>query len=259
LPAARAFTDTVMGIAGGIFRPVDRGLQQIRRVGAAIGIPADVELYRGDGAVGIGRLDVEPIAAGRRLEAQPHRLVGRKTDVTIGNAAVDLPARNSRTRSAGTTDSAVPASTARSAARRAAIAAVGSNEHHVEIGLVTLGDALVAKQRLTPISEAAGATGSTILRSTERPPVSTMRMKIWASCGRVELGGFSSFTGKPAAPLASASGRFSIGVRSFARGFLVGDAELVAGIAGPPEALGATSMSPSSCSRRPARRKGNAR
>jgi hypothetical protein len=39
-----------------------------------------------------------------------------------------------------------------------------------------------------PISAACGATGSTSLRSTARPPVSTMRMKISASCGRVDVG-----------------------------------------------------------------------
>ena len=39
-------------------------------------------------------------------------------------------------------------------------------------------------------------------------------MKICASCGRVEVGGLASDTGKVATPLASASGRFSIGVRS---------------------------------------------
>jgi hypothetical protein len=67
---------------------------------------------------------------------------------------------------------------------------------------------------LTPIIAAAGATGSTNLRSTARPPASVMRMKIWASCGRVEDGGFARLTGNVATPLASASGRFSIGVRS---------------------------------------------
>ncbi|MGC0395437.1 hypothetical protein ABIF91_007823 [Bradyrhizobium sp. USDA 241] len=68
---------------------------------------------------------------------------------------------------------------------------------------------------LMPICAETGATGSTILRSTARPPVSTMRMKICASCGRVEAGCLSSVTGKVATPLASASGRFSSGVRSF--------------------------------------------
>ena len=65
-----------------------------------------------------------------------------------------------------------------------------------------------------PISAACGAIGSTSLRSTARPPVSTMRMKICASCGRVDVGALASDTGKVATPLASASGRFSIGVRS---------------------------------------------
>ena len=67
---------------------------------------------------------------------------------------------------------------------------------------------------LTPIIAAAGATGSTSLRSTARPPASVMRMKICASCGRVEDGFFGRLTGKVATPLASASGRSSIGVRS---------------------------------------------
>ncbi|MGY4288914.1 hypothetical protein ACVWXO_008134 [Bradyrhizobium sp. LM2.7] len=66
-----------------------------------------------------------------------------------------------------------------------------------------------------PIMALAGATGSTSLRSTARPPVSTMRINICASCGRVEAGCLSSVTGKVATPFASASGRFSSGVRSF--------------------------------------------
>jgi hypothetical protein len=41
-----------------------------------------------------------------------------------------------------------------------------------------------------------------------------MRMKIWASCGRVEDGGLARLTGNVATPLASASGSPSIGVRS---------------------------------------------
>ena len=58
---------------------------------------------------------------------------------------------------------------------------------------------------------AANAGGrSTSLRSTARPPVSTMRMKICASCGRVDVGALASETGKVATPLASASGRFSL-------------------------------------------------
>ena len=67
---------------------------------------------------------------------------------------------------------------------------------------------------LTPIIGPDGATGNTILRSTARPPASVMRMKIWASCGLVELGGLSRLTGNLAAPAASVSGRSSIGVRS---------------------------------------------
>ena len=64
------------GVAGLVLRLVDRGLQQVRRVGAAVGIPADVELHRGDRAVGVGRLDVEAIAAGLRRKRDARRLVG---------------------------------------------------------------------------------------------------------------------------------------------------------------------------------------
>ena len=75
------------GVAGVIFRLVDRGLQKVRRVGAAVGIPADVELHRGDRAVGLGRLDVEAIAAGLRRQRDPRRLVGGDRQVAIGDAA----------------------------------------------------------------------------------------------------------------------------------------------------------------------------
>ena len=89
-----------------------------------------------------------------------------------------------------------------------------------------------------PISAAAGATGSTSLRSTARPPASAMRMKICASCGRVEVGGLAS---------ADREGRDAIGVglrqvldrgALVAGGLLVGHAELVAGIARPPGGRG---------------------
>ena len=65
-----------------------------------------------------------------------------------------------------------------------------------------------------PICAALGATGSTSLRSTARPPVSAMRTKICASCGRLEDGGLARLTGKVAMPLSSVSGSPSIGVRS---------------------------------------------
>ena len=73
-----------------------------------------------------------------------------------------------------------------------------------------------------------------------------MRMKICASCGRVEVGAFARLTGKVALPLASDSGRFSIGVRSFDAVSVIGDAKLVAGET-RTSAPGPTSMSPSSC------------
>ena len=64
------------GVAGLIFRLVDRGLQQVRRIGAAVGVPADVELHRGDRPIQLGRFDIEAIAAGLRRERHPRRLVG---------------------------------------------------------------------------------------------------------------------------------------------------------------------------------------
>ena len=63
------------GIAGRVFRLVDRGFQQVRRIGAALGVPADVELHRRDRAVRLGRFDVEAIAAGLRRDRHPRRLV----------------------------------------------------------------------------------------------------------------------------------------------------------------------------------------
>ena len=51
------------GIAGLVFRLVDGGLQEIGRIGAAVGIPSDVELHRGQRPVSLGRFDVEAIAA----------------------------------------------------------------------------------------------------------------------------------------------------------------------------------------------------
>ena len=64
------------GVAGGVFSLVDRGLQQVRRIGAALGVPADVELHGRDGSIRLGRLDVEAIAAGLRRDRHPRRLVG---------------------------------------------------------------------------------------------------------------------------------------------------------------------------------------
>ena len=50
-------------IAGLVLRPVDRGFQEVGRIGAAIGIPADIELHRGQRSLRFGRLDVQAIAA----------------------------------------------------------------------------------------------------------------------------------------------------------------------------------------------------
>ena len=102
-------------------RLVDRGLQQVRRVGAAVGIPADVELHRGDRAVGIVRLDVEPIAAGLRGQRNPRRLVGGDGDVAVGDARGRLDRLVLPVDCSGDTiGSATPSSGARSAGRRGA-------------------------------------------------------------------------------------------------------------------------------------------
>src|SRR3546814_19315480 len=69
------FPYTTLFRSGGIWRLVDRGLQQIRRVGVTFVIPADIELHRGHGAIGIVRLYVEPVAAGpRRQDRKSTRL-----------------------------------------------------------------------------------------------------------------------------------------------------------------------------------------
>ena len=137
------------GVAGSVFRLVDRGFQQVRRIGAAVGIPADVELHRGDRPVRLGRFDVEAIAAGLRRERHPRRLVGRERQVAVGDALGRLdrlifPGRVL----------AIPLVAglhlqqlvAQAVARQ--LLAVGGDEHDVELGLVALGDALVAEQRL---------------------------------------------------------------------------------------------------------------
>ena len=85
-PAGRARIDRHHhGVAGQIFRLVDRGFQQVRRIGAAVGIPADIELHRGQRTIGLGRFDVEPVAAGLRRQRDPGRLVGGDREIAIGN------------------------------------------------------------------------------------------------------------------------------------------------------------------------------
>jgi hypothetical protein len=73
-------------VAGYIFGLVDGGLQQVRRVGAAVGIPADIERHRGQRPVGLRRLDVEAVTAGLRLQLDVGGLVGGDIDLTIGDA-----------------------------------------------------------------------------------------------------------------------------------------------------------------------------
>ncbi len=74
------------GVARQIFRLVDGGLQQVRRIGAAVGIPADIELHRGDRTVGFIRFHVEPIAAGLRLQRDTGRSIGGNGEIAIGDA-----------------------------------------------------------------------------------------------------------------------------------------------------------------------------
>ncbi len=77
-------------LAGEIVRLVDGGLEQIGRVGAAVRIPADIE---GDGCqrtIGLGALDVEAIAAGRRRGLYARRLAGDNGEIAVGDALVDL-------------------------------------------------------------------------------------------------------------------------------------------------------------------------
>ena len=60
-----------------------------------------------------------------------------------------------------------------------------------------------------------------------------MRMKIWASCGRVDDGGLARLTGKRRHALGVGLGQVFDRRAFVAGGFLVGDAELVAGKARP--------------------------
>ena len=74
-------------VTGRDVRPVDRGLQEIRRVSAAVGIPADIELHGGQRPVGIGGADLETIAARLWLQCQPRGFRGRNGEIAIGDAA----------------------------------------------------------------------------------------------------------------------------------------------------------------------------
>ena len=146
LPADAGIDRHHHGVAGSVFRLVDRGLQQVRRIGAAVGVPADIELHRGDRSVRLGRFDVEAIAAGLRRERHPRRLVGRQRQVAVGDAlgrfdrlifprrvlAIPLVARLH-----------LQQFVAQAIARK--LLAVGADEHDVELGLVALGDALVSR------------------------------------------------------------------------------------------------------------------
>ena len=69
LPAVRAVTATVMLSPARVFRLVERDLEQVRRVGAGLRIPAGVERHRGHRAVAVAGRHFEPIAA--PLHRQP--------------------------------------------------------------------------------------------------------------------------------------------------------------------------------------------
>ena len=86
LPAVRAVDRHHHGIAGLVFRLVDRGFQQIRRIRAAIGIPADIELHRGHRSVGLGRFHVQTITSRPAATTSPATgLVGGDGEIAIGN------------------------------------------------------------------------------------------------------------------------------------------------------------------------------
>ncbi|MGY3082003.1 hypothetical protein ACVWZZ_008411 [Bradyrhizobium sp. LM6.10] len=137
------------GVARSVLRLVDRGLQQVRRVGAAVGIPADVELHRGHRAVSVIRLHIQPVAARLRRQRNPRRLVGGNGDVTVRDArrrldrlvfpiialAIPLVARLHLQELVAQAVAAKPL-------------ALGRDEHDFELGLVALRDVLLAKQRL---------------------------------------------------------------------------------------------------------------
>ncbi len=222
------------GVAGGVFRLVDRGFQQVRRVGAAVRVPADVELHRGHRTIGIGRFDVEPVTTRLRLETQTQRLVGREIGVAIGHAAgrldrLILPGR------------ILPVPLIARLQLQQLVAqpvawqllAVGRDEHDIELGLVTLGDALVAEQRLD-----ADQRG---VRSHRQHDLALDRTAAALRHADEDLGLLRPGRGRHLLEL-HREGRSAIGIGLrqildrrplIARGLLVVDAELVTGIARP--------------------------
>ena len=237
------------GVAGLVFRLVDRGFQQIGRVGAAVGIPADVELHRGQRAVGLGRFDVEPIAAGLRRQRRSATACRRRWSRSpSATRLVDLTGSYSHGRILPIPLIAgfhLQQLVAQAVARQRL--AVGRDEHHVEIGLVAFRDALVAEQRLDADHRAG--------RRDRQHQLALDGAAAGFRHADEDLGLLRPGRGRRLGQ-ADREGRNAVGVglrqvldrrALVAGGLLVGDAELVAGIARPRLAAGATSMSPSSC------------
>ena len=93
------------GLARRVFRLVERDLEQVRRVGARLGVPAGVEADRGHGPVALAGRDFQPIAAPLHRHRDARRLVGGDVDLAVGDAPrrlhrLEVPA----CRRGGTTD-----------------------------------------------------------------------------------------------------------------------------------------------------------
>ena len=248
LAGERAIDRHHHGVAGLVFRLVDRGFQQVRRVGAAVGIPADVELHRGQRTVGLGRFDVEAIAAGLRRQRHPRRLVGGDGQIAVGDALgrfdrLVFPGRIL----------AIPLVAgfhlqqfvAQAAARQRL--AVGRDEHHVEFGLVAFGDVLVGEQRLDADHRRVGRDRQHQLAldgAAAGLGHADEDLGLLRPGRRRRLGQADRERGDA---IGVGLGQVLDRRALVAGGLVVGDAELVAGKSRPAWSPGATSMSPSSC------------
>ncbi len=215
-------------------RLVDRGFQEVRGICRAVRVPADIELQLGDRAIGIGRFDVEPVAAGLRRERQTRRLVGGNGEIAIGDAPrgfhrLIIPGRVLAIPLIARLD--LEQLIAQPAARQRA--AIGRHEHHVEIGVVAFGNVLVGEQRLDADHRRFGRhrqhqlalDGAATGFAHTNEDLCLLRPRRGRRLGQRDL---------------ERRDALGIGLRQIldrgtlvAGGLLIGDAELIAGIAGP--------------------------
>ena len=73
-------------LARHVFGLVERDLEQVRRVGARLGVPAGVEGDRGHRPVAVAGRHFEPIAAPLHRHRDARRLVGGDVDLAVGDA-----------------------------------------------------------------------------------------------------------------------------------------------------------------------------